>query len=145
MKSPGFELRPTEDHDMMVRLAKGAGLEIDRLDRVLSAYGAFDSEEMIGCACLKKHEETYLLECLAVEDKSRRKGVGTRLVKAIEAEAKSRGGNRIVALARSPGFFLKIGYREAKPGEVTYPTLSSCEACPQFRNPCSPAVVLKVL
>jgi N-acetylglutamate synthase-like GNAT family acetyltransferase len=140
-----ISLRPTNDYGSMVRLGREAGLEMEQLGPVLAAYGMFEGEDLVGCACLKEHEGTYLLECLAVAENKRGKGLGTRLVMAIEEEARNRGAERLLALARRPGFFARIGYRVARSGEVDYPTTSGCAGCPQYGRSCSPAIVLKLL
>lgn len=139
------ELRPTNDYESMVRLGRQAGLEIEQLGPVLDAYGLFENDKMVGCACLREREGAYLLECLAVSERFRGIGLGTRLVRAVEADAKARGATRLRALARSPGFFLKIGYRVANPMEVDYPSTASCGGCPQLNKSCFPSVVIRDL
>jgi N-acetylglutamate synthase-like GNAT family acetyltransferase len=143
MDSVHIRLRPADDFAAMVKLGREAGLEIDHLGPVLSAYGLFDGDKLVGCACLKEREGAFLLECLAVAEPLRGTGLGTKLVRAVESDARGRGAKRLLVLARSPGFFQKVGYRIAEPGEVQYPTLSGCTGCPQFRNSCFPAVVLR--
>jgi len=137
------DLRPTADYESMVRLGRKSGLEIENLGPVLAAYGLFEGEELVGCACLKEHEGSFLLECLAVEERLRGTGLGTRLVRAVETEARNRGATRLIVLARSPGFFQKVGYREPETGEISYPTLSGCAGCSQFNVTCFPAVFVR--
>jgi len=136
------ELRRTEDYDAMVKLGKESGLEIERLGVVTVGWGLYQGERMVGCACLMEKNGVYVLECLAVVGNLRGKGLGTRLVRKIEAEARKRGAAKLVALARSPEFFKKAGYRVARPEEIDYLTISSCSACPQFEKSCFPAVVV---
>ncbi len=138
-------LKTTKDFEGMVRLGKEAGLEITELGPTLSAYGAFKEDTLVGCACLKEHKGVYMLECLAVSKPCRGHGLGTRLVRAVEGDAKLRGAAEIRALARSPAFFLKVGYRIADPKEIDYPTTNSCEGCLQYRKSCQPAVVVRSL
>jgi N-acetylglutamate synthase-like GNAT family acetyltransferase len=145
MESTGIELRPTDDFDSMVRLAREAGLEIQELGPTLAAYGLFESERLVGCACLKEHDGIFLLECLAVSDRLRGMGLGTRIVRAIEEEARGRGAKTLRAIARKPGFFLKIGYHVADPEEVDFPSTEGCTGCPQFKKTCSPAIVMREL
>ncbi len=141
MEHTRIKLRPTNDYESMVRLGREAGLEIEELGPVLAAYGLFDGDDLIGCACLKERQGVFLVECLAVAEPLRGIGLGTRLVKAVESDARSRGAKKIFALARSPGFFQRRGYSVAEQGEVEYPNLSGCAGCPQFRNSCFPAIV----
>jgi len=140
-----FALRTTNDYDSMLRLGKEAGLEIEEVGPVLVAYGVFDGEKMIGCACLKEHEGAFLLECLAVRPDMRKAGLGTRLVRAVEEDARKCGAKRILALARSPEFFRRVGYRVAKPDEFDYPSTAGCRGCPQYMASCAPAVVVRDL
>ncbi len=144
-KRPLVDVRPIEDREAMARLGREAGLEIEELGPMVAAFGVFDGDHLIGCACLKHDHGAYMIECLAVSEKYRGFGIGTRLTKAVEADAKARGAEELRALARRPAFFLKIGYRLADPREVDYPTTASCDSCPQFRVSCSPAVVIKTL
>jgi len=141
----GIELRRTDDYESLVRLAKESGLEISELGPVLSAFGLYAGNRLVGCACLKEHAGSFLLECLAVDNQLRGRGLGTRLVREVESDARSRGAKRLLALARSPGFFRKAGYRLAGRGEVEYPTTVSCTSCAQFEVSCFPAVVLRDL
>lgn len=145
MDVPGFELRPTRDFDSLVKLGREAGLEIQELGPTLAAFGVFESDKLVGCACLKEHDGVFLLECLAVSDRFRGRGLGTRLARAVEAEARGRGVKTLRALARKPAFFMKIGYRVAGPGEVDYPSIEGCGGCPQFNKTCSPAIVIREL
>jgi len=145
MDIPGFELRPTHDFDSLVKLGREAGLEIKELGPTLAAFGLFESDKLVGCACLKERDGVFLLECLAVSHRFRGRGLGTRLVRAVEAEARGRGAKTLRALARKPGFFLKIGYHVAGAGEVDYPSTEGCEGCPQFKKTCSPAIVMMEL
>ena len=140
-----IELRPTNDFASMVKLGREAGLEIEQLGPTLAAYGLFDKDRLVGCACLKERAGVFLIECLAVSEDLRGIGLGTRLVRAVEADARGRGAKSLHALARSPDFFLRVGYRLANPAETEYPSTTSCEGCPQFRKSCSPAVVVRDL
>jgi GNAT superfamily N-acetyltransferase len=56
------------------------------------------------------------IEALIVAEPFRRRGIGTRLLRAAEAEARSRGLERMAATVgswQSPGFFASAGYRAA--------------------------------
>jgi N-acetylglutamate synthase-like GNAT family acetyltransferase len=101
---PSPELRRTSDYASMVALGRRAGLETSTLTKVLAAFGYYLGEELVGCACLREVEGVFTVECLAVADSSRGQGLGSSLVHAVEDEARSRGVERLWAVARRPGF-----------------------------------------
>lgn len=129
----------------MKKLAVESGLEEGTLIHIISSFGFYDGSELIGCAALRQEKEVYSLECLAVRERFRYQGLGSRLVATIEKDAKARGAKRLWALARAPNFFKRMGYRGAGNGQEAGPSLTSCANCPQFRRDCSPEVLLKDL
>jgi N-acetylglutamate synthase-like GNAT family acetyltransferase len=84
------------------------------------------------------------VEWLAVSEPLRGQGYGARLVVEVEREARESGAERLWALARAPDFFKKIGFRLAHEGEKGGPTLNNCIRCPQYKQNCEPAIVVKV-
>ena len=63
---------------------------------------------------LRRAAETAEIEALIVAERFRRQGIGTRLLRAAEGEARGRGLGRIAATVGSwqvPEFFAAAGYR----------------------------------
>jgi len=139
------ELRETNDFSAMLRLGRESGLESDHLTSIVSAYGLFLDGDMVGCAALKKGEDLFMVECLAVVESMRGRGLGRILVTRIEKEAGARGAKKLWALARQPRFFERIGYRIVPPNEPSAPKNDDCMTCPQFGKSCCPAIVVKDL
>jgi len=138
-------LRKTTDYEAMRSLALKAGLEDGSFEGYEAAFGYFVDDDIVGCAALKVKDGLFTVECLAVAEEFRGKGMGRSLIAMIEAEAAARGAIRLWALARAPGFFMKNGYGFAGPDSSGGPSMKGCEACPQYKRNCSPAIVNKTL
>ena len=138
-------LRKTDDYEAVKSLALRSGLEDGTFENVVTAYGYYIGNDLMGCAALKQEGGRYAVEWLAVSEDLRRKGVGRMLVAAVEAEARMRGAERIWALARAPRFFEGIGFRVTTSGESGEPMMSNCMLCSQYQRSCFPAIVVKDL
>lgn len=138
-------LRKTSDYGAMRSLALRAGLEDGNFDGYDASFGYFVDDTLVGCAALKVKEGLYTVECLAVSEEYRGRGLGRSLIGMIEAEAIAKSANQIWALARAPGFFIRNGYRQMDPESPGGPSMKGCATCPQFNNTCKPAIVRKML
>ncbi len=136
-------LRKTDDYNAVRALALRSGLEDGTFENIVTAYGYYIGDELVGCAALKRDGERFAVEWLAVSEGLRRKGVGRMLVQSVEAEARMRGAERVWALARAPRFFERIGFRVASSDESGGPTMSNCLLCSQYQKTCFPAIVVK--
>lgn len=135
----------TTDSRSMKALALKSGLEDGAYDKFVVAYGYYVGEDLIGCAGLKIRDTTFTVECLAIAEEFRRKGLGRALVALLEREAKNRGAHEIWAVARSPEFFETIGYTKMDSQDSCGPSLEGCMSCQQYQRTCKPAVVMKRL
>ncbi len=144
-RNEDIELRRTDDLEGIRKLSLSSGLEDGPFDGIVAAYGLYSGEEMVGCAALKQVEDRFSVEWLAVADRLRERGLGSRLIRKIEDEARARGANTLWALARAPGFFQAIGFRLARADETGGPTLVNCAKCAQFGKSCNPAIVIRAL
>jgi N-acetylglutamate synthase-like GNAT family acetyltransferase len=142
LKHP-IEMMETNDFRQMRELALRSGLEDGKYEDFAKAFGFFASGRMVACAGLKVQGNVFTLECVAVTEELRGKGLGSQLVGALEGEARNRGATKIWALARTPAFFEKIGYRRAEPSVSEGPNLEGCQTCRQYRVNCHPSVMLK--
>ena len=129
----------------MVKLGRESGLEGGRLTDIVGAFGFFLEGRLVGCVALKRQDQLFTIECLAVAKESRGKGLGRSLVEAIEGEARTNSAKRLWAIARQPVFFERIGYRLGSAGEPGAPSDNSCADCPQYKKSCFPAIVVKDL
>jgi N-acetylglutamate synthase-like GNAT family acetyltransferase len=139
------ELRETNDFSAMLSLAREAGLDSDHLTGIVSAYGFYLDGKMVGCAALKKGDDLFMVECLAVAESMRGRSLGRTLVAQIEKEAAANGARKIWAIARQPTFFERIGYRISSASDPGAPKNDDCVTCPQFGKSCRPAIVVKDL
>jgi N-acetylglutamate synthase-like GNAT family acetyltransferase len=138
-------LRKTDDYEAIRALATRSGLEDGTFENVVTAWGYFIGDELVGCAALKQDDGRCAVEWLAVSEGLRNKGMGRMLVGKVEAEARMRGADRIWALARAPRFFERIGFRVVSPDAQNGPMMSNCLLCSQYQRSCFPAVVVKQL
>lgn len=136
-------LRKTDDFEQVRSLALASGLEDGTFEDVVSAFGCYIGEAMVGCAALKVSNGRHSVEWLAVVEDLRSMGLGRMLVSKVEGEARMRGAERVWALARTPRFFERIGFRVASSEESGGPTMSNCLLCSQYQRSCFPAVVVK--
>jgi len=139
------ELRETSDFSAMLSLARESGLDSDHLTSIVSAYGFYLDGKLVGCAALKKSGDLFKVECLAVVESMRGRGLGRTLVARIEKEAVAKGARTLWAIARQPRFFERIGYRISSANNPGAPKNDDCMTCPQFGKSCCPAIVVKDL
>lgn len=144
-RGKGLRLRETTDFSSMRQLALSSGLEDGAFRDFVQAYGFYDGDELVACAGLKEQNGIFSLECVAVKEAFRGKGLGRQLVESLEDDARRKGATKIWALARTPAFFEKIGYRKVSVAESDGPNLAGCLSCRQYLRECNPSVVLKVL
>jgi N-acetylglutamate synthase-like GNAT family acetyltransferase len=140
-----LELRKTDDRDAMKRLCIESGLEDGDFACVMTSYAFYDGRILVGCASLKVEGDRYSVDWFAVSDTLRRKGLGSELIRNIENEARQRGAAKLWALARAPGFFRSVGFRNPHPGETDRPQTDGCARCRQFHRTCFPEVLVKDL
>ena len=112
---PEIELRPArpEEFEAISRLLSGADLPVEDLDvTMLDAFlVATDGEVRVGVVGIEIHESNALLRSLAVEPQRRSRGLGARLVDAIETEARVRGVAALYLLTTTATtFFERLGY-----------------------------------
>jgi N-acetylglutamate synthase-like GNAT family acetyltransferase len=129
----------------MLNLARESGLDSDHLTGIVGAYGFFLDGKMVGCAALKSGDNLLMVECLAVVESMRGRGLGRTLVAHIEKVAKANGAKKLWAIARQPRFFERIGYRISTAIDQGAPKNEDCMTCSQFGKSCWPAIVVKDL
>ena len=132
------ELRPARpaELDAIAGLLRAADLPVEDLNAaMLDAFVvATEGGNCVGVVGLEIHESYALLRSLAVEPRHRSRGLGARLVAAIEADARARG---VVALylltTTATTFFERVGYvahdRAAVPSAIAATTEFS-SLCP---------------
>ena len=132
-----YELRPARpaELDAIVALVGAAELPVEDLDSaMLDAFVvATEGEVCVGVVGLEIHEPDALLRSLVVERRHRSRGLGARLVDAIETEARTRGVTALYLLTTTAGtFFGRMGYTAHD--RATVP--SSIAATTEFSSLC---------
>jgi N-acetylglutamate synthase-like GNAT family acetyltransferase len=140
-----LELRKTDDRNAMMRLCIESGLQDGDFAHVVASYAFYDGSILVGCASLTVETDRYSVDWFAVSDTLRRKGLGSELIHNIENEARERGAARLWTLARAPGFFRSVGFRNPHPSETDGPQTDGCTRCHQYRKTCFPEVLVKDL
>ena len=112
---PEIELRPARrsELDAIVALLCAAELPVEDLNAaMLDAFlVATEGEIQVGVVGLEICESNALLRSLAVEPRHRGRGLGKRLVDAVEMEARARGVTALYLLTTTAtNFFERVGY-----------------------------------
>ena len=112
---PEFELRPARPGELDAIVALLSASELPVEDLTASKLDAFvvatEGEVCVGVAGLEIHEPHALLRSLAVERRHRSRGLGARLVHAIETGARARGITALYLLTTTATtFFERMGY-----------------------------------
>ena len=112
---PEPELRPARpaEFDAIAGLLIAAGLPVEDLNvTMLDAFiVATEGDVCVGVVLLEIYESNALFRSLAVEPRHRSRGLGARLVDAIETEAQTRGVTALYLLTTTATtFFERVGY-----------------------------------
>ena len=112
---PEPELRPARptEFDAIVGLLSAAELPVEDLNvTMLDGFiVATEGDVCVGVVGLEIYESNALLRSLAVEQQHRSRGLGTRLVDAIETEVQTRGVTALYLLTTTATmFFERVGY-----------------------------------
>ncbi len=126
------------------------GLLLPRTEDEIRAHvGNFlvlaEQEHISGCVALEPYgSELAEIRSVAVDDTTRGRGLGARLVQYALAEAKRRGFARVFAVTHAPEFFQRQGFalshRRALPEKIE----RDCRGCPKQRS-CHLAAVVAVV
>lgn len=100
---------------------------------------------VVGCGALCIYSERLAeVAALAVEEDRHGRGVGARIVHALESEALMLGIRRLFALTLQDGFFNKLGFRVADVREFPEKIARDCAVC-ERRFHCAEAAVTREL
>jgi amino-acid N-acetyltransferase len=106
---------------------------------------AEDAQQIVGVASLHiLWSDLAEIRALAVADGYKRKGIGSKIVKNLEEEAKELGCSRVFALTYQPEFFKYCGYAEISKEQMPQKVWSECINCIKFPN-CDEIAVSRLL
>jgi amino-acid N-acetyltransferase len=148
---PGLDdvtIEPTDDPEAVRALGIANGLEESDHDvsGFVAAWAARDDVgEMVGAIALETAAGLDVVSVMAVNESHRGRGVGSQLLRELEAEACRRGVRRLWVTARAPGFFAASGFVPADDGREARYLLGDCSTCPQFGRGCEPRAMTKDL
>ncbi len=101
--------------------------------------------EVRGCAALHFYGPSVAeVRSLAVQPSLKGSGGGRVLMDALDAEARAFDLDLVFAFTYVPGFFAKMGYREAHRDELPLKAWKDCLRCPKFQA-CDEIAVVKAL
>ena len=129
---PELKLRPARPAELAAisGLLSAAELPSEDLDvAMLDAFlVATEGESCVGVVGLEIHESNAPLRSLAVEPRHRARGLGSRLVDAIETEARARGVTALYLLTTTAtAFFEPLGYTAHDRSAVPPPIAATTE------------------
>jgi amino-acid N-acetyltransferase len=132
--------RPRESDYVPVRELLGdANLPVEDFVFEHLAFVACDDEQPVAAIGCERLGKSWLLRSLVVADGQRSRGLGARLVEALEADARDQGVGEIWLLTIDAyGFFESLGYRRRKRDEAPTAIRGSAE----FSDLCPASAVL---
>jgi len=153
------------EHDVAMAIRKASMGDVPHLLRLVNAYAAqgimlprtefeisenlrdftvaYSGDRLAGCGALHFYTPTMgEIRSLAVEPDWQKRGLGKRLVEALESEARSYGLEAVFAFTYIPGFFQKLGFFEVERGELPLKAWKDCLRCPKFQC-CDEIAVMK--
>ena len=131
-----IEIRRPRDSDYapVKRLLAGARLPVDDFIPEHLAFIACDDEQPVAAIGCERMGDTWLLRSLVVAEEHRSRGLGARLVAALEADAREQRVGEIWLLTiDADGFFGSLGYRRRERDEAPEAirgTAEFAELCP---------------
>jgi len=167
MASPSFTESPVQGDADDVTIRKATMSDIHALLNLINDYAAngimlprtefemsenirdfsvaFMGERLVGCGALHFYTPTSgEVRSLAVDPILKTRGLGRRIVEALETEAVENQLHAIFAFTYVPDFFRKVGFREVERGELPLKVWKDCLRCPKFQC-CDEIAMLKAL
>lgn len=96
---------------------------------------AEENDQLVGVASLHiLWNDLGEIRALAISNEYKRRGIGTKIVRGLEEEARELGCTRLFALTYQPEFFKFCGYQEVSKEEMPQKVWSECINCIKFPN-----------
>lgn len=96
-------------------------------------YVYTEDDQLLGCGALHITWGDYgEILSLAVEPDKGGQGIGSKILKACEKEARALGLGKIFTLTYVPGFFEKHGFLRVDKNTLPHKIWSMCIKCPKF-------------
>jgi amino-acid N-acetyltransferase len=126
----------------------GAGVmlprtEFEMAENIRDFLVACEDGQLLGCGALHFYTpSTGEVRSLAVNPLLKTKGIGRKLVEALDEEARTNDLHSVFAFTYVDGFFRKLGYEEVDRGELPLKAWKDCLRCPKFQA-CDEIAMLK--
>jgi amino-acid N-acetyltransferase len=105
----------------------------DFYENIRDFYIAEEENTIIACCALHPSwADLAEIKSLAVEDKQKGKGIGSKLVELCLQEAKEIGMKRVFVLTYRDDFFKKFGFKPIVKEELPHKIWNECVNCPKF-------------
>lgn len=139
-----YRIDSTQDFITMQKLFHQNGLEVNLEDDegkgVLGLWRAVDAHgDLLGGLKIEERSGELVLACIAVEEPSRKLGIGAELLQIAIHFAIERQEQRLLLVAKAPSFFKKFGFYEVDMEE--YRHITKCYTCAQRGISCYPEVL----
>ena len=119
--------------------------EFEMSENIRDFTVVYSGPQLLGCGALHFYSPTSAeVRSLAVDPTIKTRGVGRRVVEALEAEALENNLHALFAFTYVPEFFRKVGFREVERGELPLKVWKDCLRCPKFQC-CDEIAVVKAL
>ncbi len=119
--------------------------EFEMSENIRDFTVAYAGPQLLGCGALHFYSPTSgEVRSLAVDPTIKTRGVGRRVVEALEAEARENNLHALFAFTYVPEFFRRVGFREVERGELPLKVWKDCLRCPKFQC-CDEIAVVKAL
>jgi amino-acid N-acetyltransferase len=119
--------------------------EFEMSENIRDFMVAYSETRLVGCGALHFYSPTSgEVRSLAVDPMVKTRGVGRRIVEALEDEALQNNLHALFAFTYVPEFFRKVGFREVERGELPLKVWKDCLRCPKFQC-CDEIAVVKAL
>jgi amino-acid N-acetyltransferase len=119
--------------------------EFEMSENIRDFSVAYLGERLAGCGALHFYTPTSgEVRSLAVDPRLKTRGVGRRIVEALEAEAVENQLHAIFAFTYVPDFFRKVGFLEVERGALPLKVWKDCLRCPKFQC-CDEIAMVKAL
>lgn len=104
-----------------------------------------DDDHVVACVALHiMWSNLAEVRSLAVAEEMQSQGIGQKLVAACIEEARRLGLTTVFALTYRPGFFERLGFRQADVMHLPQKVWSECYRCPKFPTCDEVAMILEV-
>jgi amino-acid N-acetyltransferase len=119
--------------------------EFEMSENIRDFSVAYAGDQLAGCGALHYYTPTSgEVRSLAVDPSIKTRGIGRRVVEALEKEALENELHAIFAFTYVPEFFRRLGFREVERGELPLKVWKDCLRCPKFHC-CDEIAVVKAL